>query len=151
MEPDPIVHNPPSRRLNNRRHHQWNFMITHFQIHNDGRAADHTTFGDRACTTGVLDLTKNCTCALSTGTPSNRGTSTVVCADTTRNQSLNNIRCNQLVQELHLWDLVGLVNSNTVGTTSPKHNREVQHSVDELSPGHPMEIGCRSCGRQFPR
>ena len=35
VEPDPIVHNPPSRRLNNRRHHQWKFMITHFQIHND--------------------------------------------------------------------------------------------------------------------
>ena len=40
MEPDPIVNNPPSRRLNNRRHHQWNLMNTHFQIHNDGRAAD---------------------------------------------------------------------------------------------------------------
>ena len=35
MEPDPIVHNPPSRRLNNRRHHQWNFIIDHFQIHNN--------------------------------------------------------------------------------------------------------------------
>ena len=56
MEPDPIVHNPPSRRLNNRRHHQWNFMNTHFQIHNDGRAADDTTFGDRAW--GVLNLTQ---------------------------------------------------------------------------------------------
>ena len=41
------------------------------------------TFGDRACTTGVLNLTKNCTCGFSTGTSSNCGTSTVVCADTT--------------------------------------------------------------------
>ena len=42
----------------------------------------------------------------------------------------------QLVQELHLWDLDGLLNSNTGGPTSPKHNREVQHSVDELNPGN---------------
>ena len=46
-------------------------------------AADDTTFGDRACTTGVLNSTKNCTCGFSTGTSSNCGTSTVVCADTT--------------------------------------------------------------------
>ena len=45
--------------------------------------ADDTIFGDRACTTGVLNLTKNCTCGFSTGTSSNCGTSTVVCADTT--------------------------------------------------------------------
>ena len=32
MEPEPIVNNPPSRRLNNRRHHQWKFIIEHFQI-----------------------------------------------------------------------------------------------------------------------
>ena len=29
------VHNPPSRRLHHRRHHERNFMIAHFQIHND--------------------------------------------------------------------------------------------------------------------
>ena len=35
VEPNPIVHNPPSRRLNHRRHHQWNFIIEHFQIRNN--------------------------------------------------------------------------------------------------------------------
>ena len=29
------MHNPPSRRLNHRRHHQWNFIIEHFQIRNN--------------------------------------------------------------------------------------------------------------------
>ena len=38
MEPDPIVHNPPSRRMNNRRHHEWNFIIEHFQIQVPSRA-----------------------------------------------------------------------------------------------------------------
>ena len=38
VEPDPIVHNPPSRRLNNRRHQQWNFIIEHFQIQVPARA-----------------------------------------------------------------------------------------------------------------
>ena len=61
--------------------------------------------------TGVSKLSKNCTCGISTGTPSNRGTSTVVCTVTTRHQSLNDNRCHQLVQELHLWELVDLLNS----------------------------------------
>ena len=64
-----------------------------------------------------------------------------------RHLSLNNNGCHQLVQELHLWDLVGLLNSNSVGATSLKHNREVQHFVDESNPGHPMEnreSGCRT-------
>ena len=46
-----------------------------------------------------------CTCGNSTKTPSNCGTSTVVCTVTTRHPSLNNIGCHQLVQQLHLWDL----------------------------------------------
>ena len=102
-----------------------------------------TTLSKNTGRTGVSNLSKNCTCGTSTGTSSNRGTSTVVCADTTRHQSLNNNRCHQLVQELHLWDLVGLVNSSTVGTTSPKHNREVQHFVDELNRGTSKEMGSR--------
>ena len=96
-------------------------------------------------TTGVSNLSKKCTCGISTGTPSTCGTSTVFCTVTTRQQSLNNNGCHQLVQELHLWDVVGLLNSNTVGTTSPTHNREVEHSVDypnavdELNLGHLRE------------
>ena len=82
----------------------------------------------RASKTGVSNLTKNCTRAISTGTPSNCGTSTVVCADTTRHQSLNNNGCHQMVQELHLC-----LKSRTVGTMSPKDSREVQHFVDELN------------------
>ena len=57
--------------------------------------------------TGVSNLSKNCTCGISTGTPSNCGTSTVVCTVTTRNRSFHH----QLVQELHLWELVDLLNS----------------------------------------
>ena len=56
---------------------------------------------------GVSNLSKNCTCGISTGTPSNCGTSTVVCTVTTKHQSF----CHQLVQELHLWELVNLLNS----------------------------------------
>ena len=58
-------------------------------------------------TTGVSNLSKNCTCGISTATPSNCGTSTVVCTVTTKHQSF----CHQLVQELHLWELVDLLNS----------------------------------------
>ena len=43
---------------------------------------------------------------------------------------------NDLVQELELWDLDGLPNSDIVGTTSPKDNREVQNFVEELNPEH---------------
>ena len=32
---NPSEYNPPSRRLHHWRHHQWNFMIARFQIHND--------------------------------------------------------------------------------------------------------------------
>ena len=35
VEPDPSVHNPPCRRLHHWRHHQRNFMIAYFQIHNN--------------------------------------------------------------------------------------------------------------------
>ena len=38
--------------------------------------------------TTVSKLSKNCTRGISTGTPNNRGTSTVVCTVTTRHQSL---------------------------------------------------------------
>ena len=31
----PSVQNPPSRRLNHLRHHQWNFMIPYSRMHND--------------------------------------------------------------------------------------------------------------------
>ena len=34
-EPCLSEHDPPSRRLHHWKHHQWNFMIAHFQIHND--------------------------------------------------------------------------------------------------------------------
>ena len=121
MEPDPIVHNPPSRRLNNRRHHLWNFTTTHFQVHNDGRAADDTTFGDRACTTGVSNWSNICTCGTSTGTPSDCGTS-VVCTVTTRHQSLNKTDVNNL-------------SNNCIcekSTMPPKDSREVQHIDVEL-------------------
>ena len=86
----------------------------------------------RACVTGVSNLSKNCTCGKSTGTPSNCGTS-VVCTVTTRHQSLNNNGCHQLVQQLYLRELDGLLNSRTVGTMPPKDSREVQHIVDELN------------------
>ena len=38
VEPDPIGHNPPCRHQSNRRHHQWNFIIEHFQIQVPARA-----------------------------------------------------------------------------------------------------------------
>ena len=38
VEPDPNVHNQPSRRLHHWRHHQRNFMIAHFQIQVPARA-----------------------------------------------------------------------------------------------------------------
>ena len=64
-----------------------------------------TTVSKNKGRTGVSNLSKNCTCGLSTGTSSNCGTSTVVCTVTTRHQSLNNNGCHQLVQELHLCGL----------------------------------------------
>ena len=64
-----------------------------------------TTVSKNKGRTGVLNLTKNCTFGLSTGTSSNCGTSTVVCTVTTRHQSLNNNGCHQLVQELRLCGL----------------------------------------------
>ena len=60
---------------------------------------------------------------------------TVVCTVMTRHQSLNNNGSHQLDQQLQLWDLDGLLSGNLVGITFPKHNREVQHFVDELNPG----------------
>ena len=93
--------------------------------------------------TGVSNLSRNCTCGITTGTPRDRGASTVVCTVTTRHLSLKNNGNHQLVQQLQLWDLDGLPNSNTVGTMSPKHNREVQHFVKELNPGTSKEIGSR--------
>ena len=40
VEPDPSVHNLPSRRLHHWRHHQRNFMSTHFQIQNNRSSID---------------------------------------------------------------------------------------------------------------
>ena len=53
MEPEPSVHNPPSRRLHHWRHPQRNFMIAHFQINNDRSpchvASKHTKATRLAC------------------------------------------------------------------------------------------------------
>ena len=83
------------------------------------------------CRTGMSNLSNICTCGISTGTPSNCGTS-VVCTVTTRHQSLNNNGSQQVVKELYLRELDGLLNSRAVGTMPPKDSREVQHTVDEL-------------------
>ena len=90
-----------------------------------------------------LDETRTAPAEPPQGPQATAGTSTVVCTVSTRHQSLNNNGCHQLVQELHLWDLDGVLNSSTVGTTSPKHNREVQHFVDELNRGTSKEMGSR--------
>ena len=43
--------------------------------------------------------------------------------------------------QLHLESLCSQLHS--LHYTSPKDNREIQHSVDELKPGHPKERGTR--------
>ena len=62
MEPDSIVHNPPSRR-SNRRHRQWNFMITHFQIHNDRSSSCVNSGGLLGTTSGTCRRSPCRTCA----------------------------------------------------------------------------------------
>ena len=79
----------------------------------------------------VSNLSKNCACGIASETPRNCGTFTVVCTVTTRHQSLSSNGCHQVVQELDLWELDGLLNSNIVGVTSLKHStRSTLHTLD---------------------
>ena len=42
----------------------------------------------------------------------------------------------QPTQEQHQWDLNGLLHSFHCGSTSPLHNKRLEHAIDEMDLGH---------------
>ena len=67
VEPDPCVHNLPSRRLHYWRHYQRNFMIAHFQIRNN-RSSSCVTFSKRKLLGPRPDSAKSGTVSLISST-----------------------------------------------------------------------------------